>query len=884
MKNSIQPILFICFLLNYVGLRGQGENDNWIFGNGSYLSFKSGQAVIKPGVSTLRTWEGCTSVSNKNGDLLFYSDGRTIWNHKHAVMQNGADLLGDASSTSSCVVVPYPAHPGMYYVFCVDANIGVNKQVLSYNIVNMNLNNGEGAVTLKNQILIKPSDEKIAVTRHCNMRDFWIVTHVARSETYKAFLLSSSGLNTVAVESKTSSSLSYITEIGYLKFSPDGNYLVNALGHQQVLEICRFNKSTGKLTLYAADKYFYAYGQSYYGLAFSASGRMLYVSTLDAGRIYQYDLVLPPDSIFVNRKMVLEAPNRLGALQLARDNKIYISNGYNNFHLHCIAEPEKTGALCQPKYKYLKFSTGTQLGLPTYVESMDKYFSLGKDSVIDLDAYTLTANVFNAHYLWSNGARTQSITIERSGTYWVRVTDAANCVVISDTIHIRLLRKKNFIINAPAASIEICGNDSIRLPDLMFSRPDIRLHWKNPDHLTGLADSGIGLIHPFQTGNPDSVIEAELVFTPFSGQIEGNDFRIRIRVHPRPVIQTPANISLCGGMQTDAVQIHFKPRQSRISWYNNNSETGIVDSGDILALSQQILRRNLYDTRSVIRLQGELNGCIAEPLVFQIENKAIPQIPKPEDRALCPGESSQTFEFSRTMPATVVYWKKTSGPDLLPDSGLNVVPSFRARNAWQTSSLIVTGTPVRHGCIGESVCLQTMLYGKPKAAFGFDSSFLTGNTYQTRVQFTNLSSDTVNSRWDFNDGNAIFKTHTDFTVNKNIPLSVRLIIENEHGCADTAYWLSPETPYSKYFIPSAFAPSGRTGNQLFVVFGSGNDLVHTRIYNRWGELLFETFSNEAWDGSYRGAECQQDVYAYETSIQQSDKKVYKFKGTLTLLR
>jgi hypothetical protein len=56
----------------------------------------------------LNTLEGSASISDTNGQLLFYTDGATVWNRNHDTLQNGFGLLGEASSTQAALIIPKP--------------------------------------------------------------------------------------------------------------------------------------------------------------------------------------------------------------------------------------------------------------------------------------------------------------------------------------------------------------------------------------------------------------------------------------------------------------------------------------------------------------------------------------------------------------------------------------------------------------------------------------------------------------------------------------------------------------------------------------------------------------------------------------------------------
>ena len=108
----------------------------------------------------LNTREGCAAISDKNGNLLFYTDGVTVYNKNHGVMLNGTGLKGHSSSTHSAIIVPKPANTAIYYILTADELAGVNG--LQYTEVDMSLDGGLGGVTSnKNKLLLSQATEKI---------------------------------------------------------------------------------------------------------------------------------------------------------------------------------------------------------------------------------------------------------------------------------------------------------------------------------------------------------------------------------------------------------------------------------------------------------------------------------------------------------------------------------------------------------------------------------------------------------------------------------------------------------------------------------------------------------------------------------------------------
>ncbi len=90
----------------------------------------------------------------------------------------------------------------------------------------------------------------------------------------------------------------------------------------------------------------------------------------------------------------------------------------------------------------------------------------------------------------------------------------------------------------------------------------------------------------------------------------------------------------------------------------------------------------------------------------------------------------------------------------------------------------------------------------------------------------------------------------------------------------------------KIFIPNAFTPNGDGANDSFrVFFGDGITAIGSiKIFNRWGDLVFDQSGDVAWDGKFRGKAAQMGVYVYLVRVQLSDGTERSFSGDVTLLR
>ena len=134
-KTVLLSILIGCIKI----AAAQKEADKWFFGNFAGLDFSSGVPASLNG-SAIYTNEGCSSISDVAGNLLFYTDGITVWNQQHQIMPNGTGLLGASSCTQAALIVPQPGSTTLYYLFTNDEYGGPNG--FCYSIVDMSLQGG----------------------------------------------------------------------------------------------------------------------------------------------------------------------------------------------------------------------------------------------------------------------------------------------------------------------------------------------------------------------------------------------------------------------------------------------------------------------------------------------------------------------------------------------------------------------------------------------------------------------------------------------------------------------------------------------------------------------------------------------------------------------
>lgn len=378
-------------------MKGQEYDNHWLLGyEDKFIRFESGESYGKfkisfsPVFDTIPIFDsiprcsmGFTTacISNSQGELIFFTDGHSIFGKKYKITKNG-DTINPGRmwgpsfgygypQQNGAIFLPFPGHPGLYYLFHkgvtfidhhyikdrIDARFcdkfyysvlkddAENGEVINKNVVLLNLNPKDSTSELIN-------DSEMAACLHGNGRDFWIVIKGMGTNKYFFYLLDPSGVK-----------LHHTQNIGIAKskndwngnsvFSKDGKYFARTIT-QDGLEVFEFDRCNGFFSFprYAA---FPDTTLTVGSVAFSPSGRFVYLTSLNA--IWQYDL---SEANFAHSKIMVDTWDSirspvdqqmyyLGFFQarLAPDDRIYIAYFGGNHFLHLIAKPDEKGIACQ---------------------------------------------------------------------------------------------------------------------------------------------------------------------------------------------------------------------------------------------------------------------------------------------------------------------------------------------------------------------------------------------------------------------------------------------------------------------------------------------------------------------------------------------------------
>lgn len=499
----------------------QKEANNWYFGYNAGIHFNDDGSVSVLGGSRMRTSEGCSSMSDADGNLVLYSDGRNVWDRNGVLMPNGnylggTGLLGDPSSSQSCIVLPKKDNPNIYYVFTVDephhqnaavypdqftgtyeegnshqtipdADDGYNNG-LNYSVVDLSAAGANGSVgdvvtrnvqlytynpAIIDQAKYKCS-EKVTAVENADKSGYWIISHFI--DTFYAFAVNNAGVNLTPVTSQLAPVVSIAgyrrNAIGCIRASVNGNYV--AIAHQQrgnstggattngVVYLYNFNKATGQLS----NPVEVIQNFNPYGIEFSPGENKLYVSGEDpdgTGEVWQYDLTAP--DVAASGVLIISGPTGT-TMQLGPNGKIYKAiNG--GAALDVINDPDADGPACNYRRSAVRLAQGTYsvFGLPPFLTSIFSANIIAKSTCMgSATAFSLYMNKAVQSITWDFGDASATSTDSEPnhsyatpGTY--NVTANVNYLGGSETVSKTITITRPPVQN-PVTDMVICDTDN----------------------------------------------------------------------------------------------------------------------------------------------------------------------------------------------------------------------------------------------------------------------------------------------------------------------------------------------------------------------------------------------------------------------------------------
>ncbi len=922
-RISLFTVLLVCVCT----LASAQKQDNiWYFGQAAGLDFNSGSPVAITNCNTsFNAPEGCATVSDPvTGALLFYTNSIRVWDKTHTQMANGFGLLGGPSSTQAALIVPRPGSNTIYYIFTTDNN-GLN-----YSTVDMSLNSGNGDVSTKNTNLAAFTMEKLTGLRHSNCSDYWVIDH-DNSNTIRAWLVTSAGVSTTPVISNIG-----ITPVafGVLKGSNKSQKLAMTSynGTTNNTQLFDFNNTTGVVSnpKLISNNIF-----NPYTVAFAPNDSLFYISY--NGGINQYETYaanIPATEVKVANV------SGLATIELAPDCKIYCVPTYGSNNLGVINNPKvKTN----PGYVANALSLAGKLntnGLPNSI-SRDRTFAANFGFITTACSLLVQFNDSSSKcvsgpsaWSWNFGDGTTSTsqnpnhTYPSSGTYNVKLLVTSMCMKdsITKTVTISsglsagaavnnnisctggILGSATMTVNGgigtytyswsggqtsatatglSAGTYSVSVSDSVGCTSTSSVQivgaagPSLAASFVNPQCFGGIgsatasASGGTGAYsYSWSSGQTSASVTGLLAgaYTVTVTDSNGCSLSSLVTIlQPNQLIVTagPSNNNFCIGQGGSiSTTVSGGTGTYTYSWSTAQTTSSISVTPSV-------------STNYTVHVT-DANGC-SDSSVVSITVNALPVVAfAVNDTAGCAALCVNFLNFSSPSGSTYL-WKFGDG-----DSSTVMNPAHCYTVPGTYSVTLTVTSPA--GCVNSYTCNNMIdVYPNPVANFSMNPNAAT--TLNPTIQFTDLSIGSTSWQWYFGDqGNSSsIMQNPSFTYKDSGSYKVTLIVTNGYGCSDTIQdQLLIKNEYAIY-VPNAFTPDGDGLNDTFFPKGVGldPDNFHMMIFDRWGDLIFETDNlNKGWDGRANdGKEVAQiDVYVWKIKTADNYHNMKNYIGKVSLVK
>lgn len=445
--------------------------------------------------------------------------------------------------------------------------------------------------------------------------------------------------------------------------------------------------------------------------------------------------------------------------------------------------------------------------------------NLGNDTTICFVPFTLDAGNIGASFSWQDGSNTQLFSVDSSGVFSVTV-DNGVCI-----------NTDSIVINYDPAIVNLG-------PDIITCQPDtvvfdagvlfVSYLWgdNSTDQTLNALNTGMYSVEVTNSSGCTALDTTEIIAGSLALNL-GNDTVICQGQSLLVNAQTQAS-GVDYLWSTGSTNPTLTLTDAGVYWVEVSS--GICLQRDSIEVQEQIV---------TAAFEG-LNESGCSPVTIDFNSTSVVSIGS---------ITSWDWNFGNGMNSNVENPNQT----YLNEEGITY-----------PIQLIVTSDL---GCTDDTtVFMQINAYPQAVAEFSyFPNTVLFGED----IYFENLSTNATSWQWDFGDGvNSIEESpaHSYLTIGT---YSITLIASNEFGCNDTISYQLEVSSETLLFVPNTFTPDGDEFNQNWVVQISEIDIYDFRItlFNRWGELIWESFDPEVgWDGTINGAAVQDGVYTWKIEV------------------
>ncbi len=446
-------------------------------------------------------------------------------------------------------------------------------------------------------------------------------------------------------------------------------------------------------------------------------------------------------------------------------------------------------------------------------------------------------------YLWNDGTGLPTLTVSNTGSYWLKVT-VAGCSS-ADTVNVTVIYDTFTLVNSDTA---ICKGKSVQT--ILTANPAATFQWLPT---AGIAASTAS--SPLITPDTSAMYRVHIYLAGCPGKIDS----FYIDVQPNPVVFMGGNQSVCSN---DSLHLHasVSPGWYTHYFYDWSPGTNLDDSTiqNVKFIPGLDTKMTLIVTTSAGCIGGDSALITIHPGDFTNFDTAI---------YLCPGDSVQL------KPAGAAAYAWHPGKYLNDSNALH--PWVHALNSIEYTAYATSQFNCR-----DTVHATVTIRPSAVLYLGDSVTLFPGDSFQVHPQTNCLTVE-----WFPSAGlnNAYI---SDPVIKPEISTKYTVIGTTEYGCiAEDSFNVYIDLS-SVVNLPNAFTPgTGGVNNKLYILRRGISALHYFRIFNRWGNMVYETTNiNEGWDGTYNGKPQGYDVYVYQIEAETISGTVIHKTGNVTLIK
>jgi|GEM_PF-1486526 len=462
-------------------------------------------------------------------------------------------------------------------------------------------------------------------------------------------------------------------------------------------------------------------------------------------------------------------------------------------------------------------------------------------------------------YLWSTGSSNDTITGLSSGTYYVTVTDANNCTT-TDTA----------VLDQPA------------LLEIDLSAPDSLLCMGESANLGTVVLGGTGThTYAWSEGLPadDAHTVTPTVTTIYKVTVRDSHNcvdkdSVKVVVSPMPMPEFTFS-NECIGILNEFTNLSTVATGTMSYSWNFGDGSMLETTQDAARLYTTI---GTYPVKLIVTTDMQCVDSVLHPVIIH----AIPVVNfEADDVDGCAGHCVNFTDLTTVANSTITAWEWTA--DGIPFSDvMNPLQCFPVAGRY-TINLKATSAG---GCAASASIVDYLtIFPFPVADFEMSANEVT--IYNTYIRFNDESQGAVSWDWDLGDGDSTTETVFGHYYQDSGYYCIELQATSIDGCVDTVIKCLLVRDQTTIYVPNSFTPDGDEFNQTFMAKGTSFREFRMTIYNRWGQVIFESNDiNVGWDGTIgeSGAKCPMGMYIYRIDLMDANQTRQEITGHLTLIR